>query len=346
MTTAPTRRGLIAATAMLAAFGLTTAAHAQDFKLKLHQFLPAQAPVPAGVLVPWMAKVEKDSGGRITFEHYPAMQLGGKPGELIDQVIDGVADVVWTLPGYTPGRFPRTEVMELPFMITNAEASSRAFWELGEKYMLDTELKDVKVIGLWNHGPGLIHSKTPITKPEDLKGVKLRAPTRVTNMMVSALGATAVGMPVPAVTESLSKGVIDATIIPWEVTASLKSSELVKHHTEFPSAPLYTSSFVLAMNKDVYDKMPADLKAVIDANSGADFSANAGKVSQAADAPAREIAVKLGNTIVELTPEQIAPWKAGAQGTIDQWIADSAKAGFDGKALVDEARALIAKHTK
>jgi len=346
MTIAPTRRGLVAAAAILAALGLGSMAKAQDFVLKLHQFLPAQAPVPAGVLVPWMAKVEQESGGRIKFEHYPAMQLGGKPGELIDQVIDGVADVIWTLPGYTPGRFPRTEVMELPFMITNAEASSRAFWELGEKYMLDTEFKDVKVIGLWNHGPGLIHSKTPITKPEDLKGVKLRAPTRVTNMMVSALGATAVGMPVPAVTEALSKGVIDATIIPWEVTGSLKSSELVKNHTEFPSAPLYTSSFVLAMNKDVYNKMPDDLKAVIDANSGADFSALAGKVSQDADAPARDIAVKLGNTIIELTPEQIAPWKAGAQGTIDQWIADSAKAGFDGKALVDEARALIAKYTK
>ena len=346
MTITPTRRSLVAAAALFAAFGFGSIANAQDFVLKLHQFLPAQAPVPAGVLVPWMAKVEQESGGRIKFEHYPAMQLGGPPGGLIDQVIDGVADVVWTLPGYTPGRFPRTEVMELPFMITNAEASSRAFWELGEKYMLDTEFKDVKVIGLWNHGPGLIHSKTPITSPDDLKGVKLRAPTRVTNMMVSALGATAVGMPVPAVTESLSKGVIDATIIPWEVTASLKSSELVKNHTEFPSAPLYTSSFVLAMNKDVYNRMPDDLKAVIDANSGADFSANAGKVSQDADAPAREIAIGLGNTIIELTPAQIEPWKAGAQGTIDAWIADSAKAGFDGQALVNEARDLIAKYTK
>lgn len=342
-----TRRGLTAAAAMVLTLAAgASVASAQEFVLKLHHFLPAQAPVPAGVLVPWMAKVEAESGGRIKFEHFPAMQMGGKPGELIDQVIDGVADVVWTLPGYTPGRFPRTEVMELPFLMTNAEVSSRAFWELGAKHMIDTEYKDVKVLGLWNHGPGVIHSKTPITTPADLSGVKLRAPTRVTNMLVSALGATAVGMPVPAVPEALSKGVIDATVIPWEVTGAIKSSELVTNHTEFPGAPLYTSAFLLAMNKATYDKLPDDLKAVIDANSGADFSANAGKVSQAADDGAREMAVKRGNTIIQLTPEQVAEWKAAAQGTIDTWVAESAKAGFDGAALLDEARALIAQHTK
>ena len=341
-----TRRSLLGTAALALGVLLGAAAQAQEVVLKLHQFLPAQSAVPAGVLVPWMEKIEADSNGRIKFEHYPSMQLGGRPGELIDQVIDGVADVVWTLPGYTPGRFPRTEVMELPFMITNAEAASRAFWTLGEKYMLDTDFKDVKVIGLWTHGPGLIHSRTPITAPADLKGVKLRAPTRVTNMMMSDLGATAIGMPVPAVPEALSKGVIDATVLPWEVTGGLKTSELVTHHTEFPGAPLYTSAFVLAMNRASYDRLPDDLKAVIDANSGAEFSANAGRVSQAADAPAREMAVALGNTIIALTPEQIAEWKAGAAGTLEAWIAESAKAGFDGKALVDEARALIAQHSR
>ncbi len=324
----------------------TSGAFAQEVVLKLHQFLPAQAPVPAGVLVPWMQKIEAESGGRIKFEHYPAMQLGGKPGELIDQVTEGVADVVWTLPGYTPGRFPRTEVVELPFMIKDAAGASRTLWQLGEKYMFDTEYKDVKIIGMWTHGPGLIHSKNPIKSIEDLKGVKLRAPSRVTNMMVTSLGATAVGMPVPAVPESLSKGVIDATILPWEVTASIKSSELVKNHTEFPGAPLYTAAFILAMNKGVYDKLPDDLKAVINANSGADFSANAGKVSQDADAKARKIATDLGNNIVELTPAEIDAWKLAAQPTIDAWIKEMDAAGIDGKGLLEEARAAIAANSK
>lgn len=336
----------LAGISALAAMMSFSSAWAQEVKLKLHQFLPAQAPIPAKLLIPWMKKIEEESKGRIVFEHYPAMQLGGKPGELVDQVMDGVADVVWTLPGYTPGRFPRTEVMELPFTMTNAEAASRTFWTLGEKYMFDKDFKDFKVLGLWTHGPGLIHSKNPITKIGDLSGVKLRAPTRVTNMMVTNLGATAVGMPVPAVPESLSKGVIDATILPWEVTASLKSSELVHNHTEFTGASLYTSAFLLAMNKAVYDKLPDDLKAVIDANSGLEFSALAGKTSQEADAPARQKAVDLGNTIVQLTPEQVAEWQTAAQPTIDTWVKESAAAGFDGQALLDEARALMTANTK
>lgn len=320
------------------------AALAQEVTLKLHQFLPAQAPVPALVLDVWAKKIEAESGGRIKIEHYPSMQLGGKPGDLIDQVIDGVADIVWTLPGYTPGRFPQTEVFELPFMMTDAEATSRAYWELAEAHMMDKDFKDVHVLGLWTHGPGLIHSKAPITSIADLNGVKLRAPTRVTNMMVTSLGATAVGMPVPAVPESLSKGVIDATILPWEVTASIKSSELVHNHTEFPGAPLYTSAFLLAMNKGVYDGLPDDLKAIIDANSGLEFSAFAGKTSQAADDPARQMAVDMGNSIVQLTPEQIEEWKAAAQPTIDAWVAEMTGKGFDGAALLEEARAAIARN--
>jgi TRAP-type C4-dicarboxylate transport system substrate-binding protein len=332
----------LAGAAMLATALAAGAAAAQEVVLKFHHFLPERAPIPATVLVPWMKKIEAESGGRIKFEHYPAMQLGGKPGELIDQVEDGVVDVIWTLPGYTPGRFPRSEVMELPFMMTSAEATSRALWTLGEKYMFDTEFTDVKVLGLFVHGPGVIHSKTPITVPADLAGVKLRAPTRVTNMMITALGATAVGMPVPQVAESLSKGVIDGTILPWEVTGAIKSSELVTNHTEFPGAPLYTAVFLIAMNKAVYDGLPEDLKAVIDANSGLEFSAAGGKLGEAADAGGRQIAVDLGNTIIQLTPEQVAEWQAAAQPTIEAWIAETAAAGFDGKALFDEAKALIA----
>lgn len=322
------------------------AVSAQDVVLKFHQFLPAQAPIPATILIPWMEKVEAESNGRIKFEHYPAMQLGGKPGELIDQVIDGVADVVWTLPGYTPGRFPKSEVMELPFLMTSAEAASRALWTLSEKHMQDAEFKDVKLIGLFVHGPGLIHSKTPIRLPSDLAGVKLRAPTRVTNMMVTNLGATAVGMPVPQVAESLSKGVIDAAIVPWEVTGAIKSSELVSNHTEFPGAPLYTAVFIVAMNKAVYEGLPDDLKAVIDANSGLDFSSNAGQLAEAADAKGRQIAVDRGNTIIELTPEEIDQWKAAAEPTIGAWVAESADKGFDGQALLDEARGLVAEFSK
>ena len=345
-----TRRAILKFTqalsvSVLALTGFATSAAAAEETLRLHQFLPAQANVPKNILVPWMEKIAADSNGRIEIQHFPAMQLGGKPPELIDQVIDGVADIIWTVVGYTPGRFPRSEVFELPFMMTNAEATSRAFWDIAEKYMMDDDFKDVKVLGVWVHGPGLIHSKDPIVSVADLNGVKLRSPTRVTNMMFNSLGATGVGMPVPAVPEALSKGVIDATVIPWEVTGALKVPELVKNHTEFGDASLYTTAFILAMNKDRYNALPDDLKAVIDSNSGAEFSAFAGKQMQIDDGPAREAAVALGNNIITLTPEQVEEWRAASAPTIDAWVAEMDGKGLDGTGLLQEARDLIAKYT-
>ncbi len=332
-----------AAAAILA--GTTATAFAQDVTLKLHQFLPAQANVPKQILDVWADKVEADSNGRIKIERFPSMQLGGKPPELIGQLEDGVADIVWTVPGYSPGRFPQGEVFELPFMMTNAEATSRAYWEYAEANMLNKDYAPFKVIALWVHGPGLIHSKNPIAAPSDLNGVKLRAPTRVTNKMFTELGATPVGMPVPAVPEALSKGVIDATVIPWEVTGALKVPELVSNHTEFSNASLYTTTFIFAMNKDKYDALPDDLKAVIDANSGADVSAWAGKTMEAADGPSREKAVANGNNIITLDDAQVGEWKAAAASQETDWVKEMSDKGFDGQALLDQAKALIAKYS-
>ena len=333
-----------AAAAILA--GSTATAFAQDVTLKLHQFLPAQANVPRLILDVWADKVEAESKGRIKIERYPSMQLGGKPPHLIGQLEDGIADIVWTVAGYTPGRFPQGEAFELPFMMTNAEAASRAYYEYAEANMMDKEYAPFKVIGLWVHGPGLIHSKKPITSPDELNGVKLRAPTRVTNKFFTELGATPIGMPVPAVPEALSKGVIDATVIPWEVTGALKVPELVGNHTEFGDASLYTTTFIFAMNRDKYDAMPDDLKAVIDANSGADVSAWAGKTMAASDAPARAKAVENGNNIITLTPEQVQVWKDAAATQEADWVAEMNGKGYDGQALLDQAKALTAKYTK
>jgi len=126
---------------------LATGAVAQEVTLKLHQFLPAQANVPKLILDVWANNIEKDSGGRIKVDRFPSMQLGGAPPELMDQAIDGVADVIWTVVGYTPGRFPSTEVFELPFMVSDARAASYAYWKMFESHMKDAEFKDVHVLG-------------------------------------------------------------------------------------------------------------------------------------------------------------------------------------------------------
>ncbi len=332
-----------AAAASTVPFALSTRkARAADVTLRLHQFLPAQANVPKNVLDPWADGIEAASDGRIAIERYPSMQLGGRPPELIDQAIDGVADIIWTVAGYTPGRFPRAEVFELPFTMTNAEAVSRAYWTLAEETMMDEDFKDFKVLGVWVHGPGVIHSKEPIQEVADLNGVKLRAPTRVTNILFSQLGATPVGMPVPQIPEALSRGVVDACVIPWEVTGALKVPELVSNHTEFGDETLYTTSFIFAMNRDKYESLDDDLKAVIDENSGLEFSAFAGKQMQADDAPSRAAAVERGNNIITLTPEQVAEWKAASEGVIEDWIAEMNGRGLDGDALFARAEELIA----
>lgn len=325
---------------------LATSAFAADVTLRLHQFLPAQANVPKNILDVWADKIEAESDGRIEIQRFPAMQLGGKPPELFDQVVDGVADITWTVAGYTPGRFPRAEVFELPFTMTNAEAVSKAYWELAEESMMDQDFKQVKVLGLWVHGPGLIHSKEPITSVSDLNGVKLRAPTRVTNKMFSNLGATPVGMPVPAVPEALSKGVIDATVIPWEVTGALKVNEMVGNHTTFGDDTLYTTTFIFAMNKDRYNALPDDLKAVIDANSGLEFSGFAGKQMQMDDAGPAKAAMERGNNIITLNADQVAEWKAAAETTTADWVAEMDGKGLDGTALKARAAELIAKHSQ
>lgn len=335
----------VAAVAALSIGATATMSTAQEVTLRLHQFLPPQANVPKNIIEPWIETIETASEGRIKIDHFPAMQLGGKPPELIGQAIDGVADIVWTVSGYTPGRFPHTEVFELPFMMTNAEATSRAYWDMAQKYMVDGEFSDFHLLGAWVHGPGLIHSADPIETPADLNGVKLRAPTRVTNMMFSGMGATPVGMPVPAVPEGLSKGVIDATVIPWEVTGALKVPELVTNHLEFGDASLYTTTFLFAMNQNAYNAMPDDLKKILDDNSGVEFSAFAGKQMQLDDGPAREFALDLGNQVTTLTPEQVDEWRAAAASTVDAWIAEVGEQGMDGAALIEEAQALIQSYT-
>jgi len=338
--------GFVGAAAIAAAAGFTaTSATAQEVTLKLHQFLPAQANVPKLILDVWADNVEKDSGGRIKVDRYPSMQLGGKPPELMDQAIDGVADIVWTVVGYTPGRFPSTEVFELPFMMTDARAVSRAYWEIFDKHLKDTEFKDVHILGTWVHGPGMIHTKDPVNTPADMQGMKIRGGSRSVNSLLTKLGATPVGMPVPAVPEGLSKGVIDGTTIPWEVTAALKVPELVSNHTEFSGKALYTLTFVLAMNKPKYESLPDDLKMVIDKNSGLEFSVFAGGTQADADGPSRQLAVDRGNNIITIDAAGTDEWRALSQPIYDEWLADMAAKGKDGQALLDEARMLIEKYS-
>jgi TRAP-type C4-dicarboxylate transport system substrate-binding protein len=321
-------------------------AAAQEFTFKLHHLLPPVSSAHKNMLVPWANKVMKESNGRIKIDIYPAMQLGGKPPQLIDQVRDGIVDIVWTLPGYTPGRFTETEVFELPFMHKNTASTNKALTEFLTRH--GDEYKDYKVIAMFVHAGQLFHSIKPIRTAADLEGLKIRTPTRTGGWMIEAMGATPVGAPVPKIPELLSKGVVDAVMIPYEVTIPLKVNELVKYHTVLAGdiPRINTSTFIIAMNKQSYEKLPADLKKVIDDNSGMKIADWLAQVWDEAEKPGLAKAKETGE-IITMPEDEVAKLRAKIeQPVIDRWVAEMNKKGVDGQALVEEARALIEKYNQ
>jgi TRAP-type transport system periplasmic protein len=342
------RRALTIAAGAIAApavFGVSRARAAVS--LRLHHFLPPVSNPHVRFLVPWAKKVETESNGEVKIDIFPSMQLGGAPPQLYDQARDGVVDIVWTLPGNTPGRFPRIETLELPFVADRlAVPNSLAVQEFAGKHLKD-EFKEVHPICVWAHDRGLVHSTRQVKTMEDMKGLKLRFPTRLAGEALKALGANAIGMPIPQVPESLANKVIDGCVIPWEVVPAVKVQELTKFHLEIPGSPtLYTTTFILAMNKAKYDGLPAAAKKVLDANSGMAAAKMAGTVWDAAAIDVKAMVEKRGNTISTLTDDEAKRWRAATKPVIDAWVAQSKDKGFDGAALLADMQALLQKHAK
>ncbi len=321
------------------------AAQEAEVTLRCQHFLSPLGSVPRYFMEPWAEAIEEQSGGRINVELYPAMQLGGAPPALYDQIRDGVIDCGWAIPAYTPGRFPEAEAMELPFMTTmSAEESSRAAWQFTEQYLRDQRFGDVQLMAVHVHGPGVIHKTgEPITSLADFEGLQLRGPSRQANALLERLGATPVGMPVPAFPEALSRGVVDGGVIPWEIVPPLRIHELADSHTEIGGdRALYNTYFIWAMNRDVYEGLPDDLRAVIDANSGIETSALAGRAMDLGDVTGREVTAANGNTIVTLSDEVVAEMRVIGEEVTAAWIEEMNGLGLDGAQIVEDARGYIA----
>ncbi|MGZ8255143.1 MAG: TRAP transporter substrate-binding protein [Burkholderiaceae bacterium] len=316
--------------------------------LKVHHFLPPGSTTHAKLLVPWCERIDKESAGRLKCQLHPSMQLGGTPPQLYDQARDGIADIVWTLPGYTAGRFPKMEVFELPFMIGDAESASKAAWEYYEKHARD-EFREVRPLAVHVHDAGYLHTRDKqVRSLADFRGLKLRAPTRQTNRLLAALGASPVSMPVTGLADAMSKGVIDGAVIPWEVVPAVKVQEIARFHTETDPnmAAMYTAVFLLAMNRKTYDGLSPDLRAIVDRNSGLTLSAQAGRLWEEQKAPARQLALERGNTVYVVPAAELALWQKAAQPVLVDWVRDMSKRGADGDALLADARVLIARHAK
>jgi TRAP-type C4-dicarboxylate transport system substrate-binding protein len=338
---------VLAALAAAAALALSAgAAQAQDVTLRIHHFLPPKATIQAQVFEPWCEKIGRESGGRLKCQIYPAMQLGGTPPQLFDQARDGVADIIWTIPTYQAGRFPKSEVFELPFMAKSAEAGSPALWEFVQKNALD-EFRGVKLLATHLHDGSLLHfTGKRVTNLEEIKGLKVRAPTRIGTKFLAAIGAVPVQMPLPQVAESMSKSVIDGAMVPWEGVPPIKLQEIAKYHLDnAPGAPKMSNSiFVIAMNQAKYDGLPPDLKQVLDANSGLEWSRQIGRVFDGTTEPAKKLARDNNGVLDVLSQAESERWQKATEPVVREWIGEVGAKGVNGQTLYDDARALIRRN--
>jgi TRAP-type C4-dicarboxylate transport system substrate-binding protein len=335
------------AAVLLAVTAFPLPAAAQTITLKLSHFVPPVAPPHVTFLAPWAARVEKESGGRLKIQIFPSMQLGGTPPQLVDQIRDGVVDIGWTVTGYTAGRFPKTEVFEIPFLHTSALATTLALQDYYEKHLRD-EYKDYHVLLLHVHGGALVHASKPMLKLEDYKGLKIRTPNRGGSVFLRGVGASPVGAPVPEVPQMLSKGVIDGALLPYEIANPLKIHELVKYHSEFagPQPRIGTTVFLFGMNKKRYESLPPDLRKVIDDNSGRHIAAMAGQNWDEIEKPGKAAAAKAGNSFPVMPLAEVERVRTAVRPEIEKFLKELAGAGFDANALYAEAQALIGKHAK
>lgn len=336
---------------MLVAAGLlsmTGAAVAdKPITLRVHHFLAANSNAQENIIEPWCNKIQEESQNRLQCQIYPAAQLGGTPAQFFDQVRDGLVDIVWTIPTYASGRFTKTEAFELPWITQDAESGSKAFWEYVTEYATD-EYKGVKPLFVHVHDGTLFHLKDKeVHTMEDLKGLKIRVPTRINSRVVELLGAVPVQMPQPQIPESLAKGVIDGATSPWEGTLAVKLNEVAKLHIDVPEGKgrLSNTTFLFGMNPQKYESLPDDLKAVIDANSGLETSAWAGR--EGFDNQRERFmddARQYEGKFITISPEEYERWVQATDPIVGEWIKDVNAKGGNGEELYQKVIELTTKY--
>ena len=292
--------------------------------------------------MPWAEQIREISRGRVIVQIFPAMQLGGRPADLYGQARDGVVDMVWTVQGYTPGRFPLTEVFELPFVCGDAEATSVAMMAFYKNWMFD-EYSDTHPLVFHAAAPGHLHTVSQkVTSLNDLKGMKVRTSSQISADMLESLGAIPVGMPVPQTYEALSRGVVDAAWLPWTIMRPFRLHEVTRYHTE---AGLCCTPFVLTMNKTRYEGLPDEIKQILDQTTGLSLAKRLGRIWQADERAGREIAVNQEHDISSLSHVEQERWKSATSIVIQSWVGKVTAMGFDGERLLLEARNLVGNNS-
>ena len=316
--------------------------------ITLHHFLSSKSPAHTKFLVPWAKKLEEVSKGKLKIEIFPSMSMGGKPPELYKQVRNGSADIVWTVPGYTPGVFPRTEVYELPTVhIGDSVATAVAIKENFD--LIKDDYKQVQPLLIYVAAGNSIHTvEKKITKVADLKGLKLRSPSRTGAWLIEALGAEPVGMPLPALPQALSKNAVDGGLVPFEVFPPFKFAQLTKYSIEGENGERFgTSVFAFLMNKDRFNSLSPELQKIILESVDMDMVKNVGQIWMDIEEPGKKMQnASKGGQVIKLDAKSMDEFNKVGEKVVQRWIEQASKNGIDGQKLVDTARKAIQKNSK
>ena len=308
---------------------------AKTINLTYSIFFPAvHAQAKAGIS--WAQEVEKRSGGKVKITVFPGGTLT-KAKQCYDGVVTGISDIGMSVFAYNRGRFPVMEAIDLPLGYPSGVAATQVANAFFKKFA-PKELDDVKVLYLHAHGPGLLHTKTPVSSLGDIKDMKIRS-TGLSAKIVQSLGAVPVAMPQGGTYEALQKGVVEGTFGPIEVLKGWRQAEVVKSTTECYSVG-YTTAMFVVMNKKKWNAMPKDVQAVFDAVSS-EWIAVQGKTWDAADKEGRAYTLERGNKIVPLSSSESDRWANSVQPIIDNYIQAASGKGLPGDAYVSELKRLI-----
>jgi TRAP-type C4-dicarboxylate transport system substrate-binding protein len=306
----------------VALVALSGVAYAKPMTLKFAYFGGPKSPTYSRVMVPWAKDISDASKGTVKIDTYPGGALGRNPRAQVKLVLDGVIDIAFFVPSYTPGRFPDTQVMELPGLIDNSFESGIALWRMYDKGLM-RGFDKFKVLMLVTTHPYSIHTKFPVRRIADLKGKKLRAGGPVAGATLRALGAIPVGMPISTVAQNISKGIISGSAVDWNVLYAFRIIDVAKYHY---MGLLGTVPIGILMSKKKWDTLPPAAQAAFDKYSGEALARRNGKVNiQVQTALEAKTRKNPDHVVVDLDAAAKKQWAATVNPVVDQWAKKSPK---------------------
>jgi TRAP-type C4-dicarboxylate transport system substrate-binding protein len=304
--------------------------------LRFSHFWPATSSINQEVFKPWVEKIETDSNGRLKIELYPSATLS-KPDVTYESTVKGTVDIGSQAHGYTSGRFPLTQIAELPGLSNTATQMSCILQTLYEDGTIAKEYEDSHVLFMYGAGPGTLHTTDKLIKtPEDMRGMRIRRPSAVAGDIIESMGASPVGLPANDMYTSLQRGVVDGLSFPWEAVTTFKIDEVTKYHTNIP---FYSSGLMVAMNQDSYDALPNELQKVLDDNSGMALAKQVGEVFDKHDLIALQSARDQGHEVVDIpNPLNDPIWREPLEKGTQKYLKDVSNLGLDAQGVYEKAK--------